>query len=181
MGSPGYSALAHASAWSPNPDTCNAHVSSVPVAVHFCKACCCCVCLRLSIGVAQPPVTGLQGVFCGDCLFMRYGENLDEVMVPGNTWACPVCRGLCNCSNHRHRRGWAPTGSMYRSAIGQGGLLAIRFSSPQGFVSRFGLVHFLSSVMLLAMLGSNGPALLLSIKRAECNPFNSSRCLCRCS
>ena len=62
----------------------------------------------------------MQGVFCGDCLFMRYGENLDEVMAPGQEWVCPVCRDLCNCSFHRIRKGWAPTGTLYRRAIAQG-------------------------------------------------------------
>ncbi|DBB01870.1 hypothetical protein WJX77_007017 [Trebouxia sp. C0004] len=61
----------------------------------------------------------LQGVLCGDCLFMRYGENILEV-AEKDEWTCPVCRGLCNCSNHRIRRGWAPTGSMYRRAIAEG-------------------------------------------------------------
>ncbi|KAL3135633.1 hypothetical protein ABBQ38_006114 [Trebouxia sp. C0009 RCD-2024] len=61
----------------------------------------------------------LQGVLCGDCLFMRYGENILEV-AEKDEWTCPVCRGLCNCSNHRIRRGWAPTGSLYRRAIAEG-------------------------------------------------------------
>ncbi|KAK9833126.1 hypothetical protein WJX74_007989 [Apatococcus lobatus] len=60
----------------------------------------------------------LVGVFCGDCLYMRYGENLNELDMA--KWVCPVCRGICNCSFHRSRRGWAPTGSMYRSAIAAG-------------------------------------------------------------
>lgn len=61
----------------------------------------------------------LQGVLCGDCLFMRYGENILEVAELAD-WKCPVCRGLCNCSNHRIRQGWAPTGSLYRRAIAEG-------------------------------------------------------------
>ncbi|KAL3158798.1 hypothetical protein ABBQ32_011525 [Trebouxia sp. C0010 RCD-2024] len=60
-----------------------------------------------------------QGVLCGDCLFMRYGENILEV-AEKDEWTCPVCRGLCNCSNHRIRRGWAPTGSLYRRAVAEG-------------------------------------------------------------
>ncbi len=59
-----------------------------------------------------------QGVFCGDCLFMRYGENITE-LAPG-AWVCPPCRGLCNCSFHRIRAGWAPTGTLYRRAIAEG-------------------------------------------------------------
>jgi Zinc-finger domain of monoamine-oxidase A repressor R1 len=78
-----------------------------------------------SLHVAKPStvhqLAALQGVFCGDCLFMRYGENVDEVNAnPG--WTCPHCRDplLCNCSQHRTRRGWAPTGALYRKAIAMG-------------------------------------------------------------
>ena len=60
-----------------------------------------------------------QGVFCGDCLFMRYGENIQEAAAAG-AWVCPPCRGLCNCSFHRIRAGWAPTGTLYRRAIAEG-------------------------------------------------------------
>ncbi|KAK9795505.1 hypothetical protein WJX73_000367 [Symbiochloris irregularis] len=64
----------------------------------------------------------LRGVFCGDCLFMRYGENIEEAMAEESkdSWVCPVCRDLCNCSFHRIRKGWAPTGTMYRQALKQG-------------------------------------------------------------
>ena len=34
----------------------------------------------------------VQGVFCGDCLYMRYGENVKEARANPN-WTCPVCRG----------------------------------------------------------------------------------------
>ena len=50
---------------------------------------------------------------------MRYGENILEVQAAG-AWTCPPCRGLCNCSFHRIRRGWAPTGTLYRRAIAEG-------------------------------------------------------------
>ena len=52
---------------------------------------------------------------------MRYGENILEVQAAG-AWECPPCRGLCNCSFHRIRRGWAPTGTLYRRAIAEGAL-----------------------------------------------------------
>jgi hypothetical protein len=35
----------------------------------------------------------LQGVFCGDCLFMRYGENVKEANA-NSAWTCPDCRGM---------------------------------------------------------------------------------------
>nr|XP_043608005.1 uncharacterized protein DDB_G0288805-like [Erigeron canadensis] len=55
----------------------------------------------------------VQGQFCGDCLYMRYGENVLEAM-QNPDWICPVCRGICNCSLCRQAKGWAPTGIMYR-------------------------------------------------------------------
>jgi hypothetical protein len=60
----------------------------------------------------------LRGVFCGDCLWMRYGENVDEVIAAGSKegWVCPPCRDLCNCSFCRSRKGWCPTGTLYRRA-----------------------------------------------------------------
>ncbi|KAI5080823.1 hypothetical protein GOP47_0004006 [Adiantum capillus-veneris] len=58
----------------------------------------------------------LRGQFCGDCLFMRYGENVIEANT-NKEWVCPVCRGMCNCSFCRLKKGWAPTGSMYRLAL----------------------------------------------------------------
>ncbi|PSC73301.1 ubiquitin-ligase zinc ion binding [Micractinium conductrix] len=61
----------------------------------------------------------LTGVLCGDCLFMRYGENVDEATADPD-WRCPLCRDLCNCSFHRSKRGWAPTGTLYRRAIAEG-------------------------------------------------------------
>ena len=68
----------------------------------------------------MPP---LQGVLCGDCLYMRYGENITEVQAKPD-WVCPVCRDLCNCSFHRIKKGWAPTGTLYRRALAGGGLPA---------------------------------------------------------
>jgi hypothetical protein len=61
----------------------------------------------------------LRGQFCGDCLFMRYGENVDEAN-EDDAWRCPPCRDLCNCSFCRQRKGWPPTGSMYRRALREG-------------------------------------------------------------
>ena len=60
-----------------------------------------------------------RGQFCGDCLFMRYGENVDEATTDA-AWRCPPCRDLCNCSFCRQRKGWPPTGSMYRRALREG-------------------------------------------------------------
>jgi hypothetical protein len=62
----------------------------------------------------------LRGQFCGDCLWMRYGENVDEAVAAGDAWRCPPCRDLCNCSFCRQKKGWPPTGTMYRRAIREG-------------------------------------------------------------
>ncbi|XP_068654390.1 uncharacterized protein [Aristolochia californica] len=55
----------------------------------------------------------VQGQLCGDCLYMRYGEHVLEAKRNPN-WICPVCRGICNCSLCRIKKGWAPTGPLYR-------------------------------------------------------------------
>ncbi|KAK9670433.1 hypothetical protein RND81_13G201700 [Saponaria officinalis] len=55
----------------------------------------------------------VQGQFCGDCLYMRYGEHVVEANQNPN-WICPPCRGICNCSLCRQAKGWPPTGSLYR-------------------------------------------------------------------
>lgn len=40
---------------------------------------------------------GLRGYVCGPCLRARYGEDAREALL-NPTWACPICRGICNCS-----------------------------------------------------------------------------------
>ncbi|KAM3757200.1 hypothetical protein ACB098_02G170500 [Castanea mollissima] len=55
----------------------------------------------------------VQGQFCGDCLYMRYGEHVLEALQNPN-WICPPCRGICNCSLCRQAKGWPPTGTLYK-------------------------------------------------------------------
>ncbi|XP_048335958.2 uncharacterized protein LOC107424729 [Ziziphus jujuba] len=55
----------------------------------------------------------VQGQFCGDCLYMRYGEHVLEA-IENPDWMCPACRGICNCSLCRQAKGWAPTGTLYK-------------------------------------------------------------------
>ncbi|KAK4772817.1 hypothetical protein SAY86_014592 [Trapa natans] len=55
----------------------------------------------------------VQGQFCGDCLYMRYGEHVLEALENPN-WICPVCRGICNCSLCRQAKGWPATGMLYK-------------------------------------------------------------------
>ncbi|KAG9440771.1 hypothetical protein H6P81_020936 [Aristolochia fimbriata] len=61
----------------------------------------------------------VQGQFCGDCLYMRYGEHVLEAKQNPN-WICPVCRGICNCSLCRIKKGWAPTGPLYKKILNLG-------------------------------------------------------------
>ncbi|CAN7068523.1 unnamed protein product [Brassica oleracea var. botrytis] len=65
---------------------------------------------RTQCSKCHPSVTGQ---FCGDCLYMRYGEHVLEAL-ENPDWICPVCRGICNCSLCRKRKGWLPTGNAYK-------------------------------------------------------------------
>ncbi|KAJ3697406.1 hypothetical protein LUZ61_001111 [Rhynchospora tenuis] len=58
----------------------------------------------------------VQGQFCGDCLYMRYGENVLEA-IKNPDWICPACRGICNCSFCRLKKGWNPTGCLYKKVV----------------------------------------------------------------
>mmetsp|Transcript_21905 Transcript_21905/g.30622 ORF Transcript_21905/g.30622 Transcript_21905/m.30622 type:complete len:285 (+) Transcript_21905:78-932(+) len=53
--------------------------------------------------------------FCERCLRARYGEDLNEVKKNPN-WCCPWCRGICNCSFCRKKKGKNPTGILYPKA-----------------------------------------------------------------
>lgn len=61
----------------------------------------------------------LRGQFCGNCLFTRYGENILETSKNPN-WICPVCRGICNCSLCRIKKGLVPTGILYKKVVNLG-------------------------------------------------------------
>ncbi|KAK4383713.1 Cell division cycle-associated protein 7 [Sesamum angolense] len=56
-----------------------------------------------------------HGKLCGKCLYIRYGENLLEAKEK-ESWKCPACRGICNCSRCREKKGWPPTGSIHDHA-----------------------------------------------------------------
>ncbi|XP_078158875.1 uncharacterized protein LOC144554430 [Carex rostrata] len=61
----------------------------------------------------------VKGQFCGDCLYMRYGENVLEAIKKPD-WICPVCRGICNCSLCRLKKGWKPTRTLYNKVVNLG-------------------------------------------------------------
>ena len=63
-----------------------------------------------------------RGVWCGWCLEMRMGENLDEA-VNDAEWRCPVCRDICNCSGAnclRAKRNLFPTQQLTNEALTYG-------------------------------------------------------------
>merc|ERR1719370_2732050 len=62
---------------------------------------------------------GVRGQFCGRCLEIRYGEDVKEALL-NPTWACPPCRGFCNCSICRNRKGKGATGILIQLAQAKG-------------------------------------------------------------
>merc|ERR1719370_2487260 len=62
---------------------------------------------------------GVRGQFCGRCLEIRYGEDCAEALM-NPTWACPPCRGFCNCSICRNRKGKGATGILIQLAQSKG-------------------------------------------------------------
>ena len=60
----------------------------------------------------------LKGQFCGKCLLNRYGETISQSKQPD--WSCPVCKGVCNCSFCRAKKGKRPTGQMVALARRKG-------------------------------------------------------------
>ena len=59
-----------------------------------------------------------RGQWCGWCLEMRMGENIEEA-IADEEWRCPVCRDICNCSGAnclRHKRNLFPTQQLTREA-----------------------------------------------------------------
>uniref|UniRef100_UPI00358EA8AB cell division cycle-associated protein 7 n=1 Tax=Myxine glutinosa TaxID=7769 RepID=UPI00358EA8AB len=58
---------------------------------------------------------GVRGQFCGPCLRNRYGEDVREALLNPD-WACPSCRGICNCSFCRQRNGRCATGILIHVA-----------------------------------------------------------------
>ena len=53
--------------------------------------------------------SGVRGFFCGVCLQNRYGQEIRKVLLDPE-WACPPCRGKCNCSICRNKAGKGATG-----------------------------------------------------------------------
>ena len=69
-----------------------------------------------------PPGGRGRGVWCGWCLEMRMGENLEEALADSE-WRCPVCRDICNCSGAnclRAQRNLFPTQQLTGEALNYG-------------------------------------------------------------
>ncbi|KAG1654943.1 hypothetical protein FOA52_003264 [Chlamydomonas sp. UWO 241] len=63
-----------------------------------------------------------HGTWCSKCLWLRMGENFDEVMAREDGWICPCCRTICNCSGgscQRASNGWAATTRLNSEANNQ--------------------------------------------------------------
>ncbi|XP_033761905.1 cell division cycle-associated protein 7-like [Pecten maximus] len=58
---------------------------------------------------------GVRGQFCGPCLRNRYGEDAKEAL-KNETWSCPPCRRICNCSFCRKKNGKGCTGILIHLA-----------------------------------------------------------------
>ncbi|KAL5230726.1 hypothetical protein ABZP36_029502 [Zizania latifolia] len=57
--------------------------------------------------------------YCSRCLRNRYGENVEEV-TKDETWSCPKCKGICNCSLCMKKKGQSPTGILAHTAKASG-------------------------------------------------------------
>lgn len=62
---------------------------------------------------------GIRGQFCGPCLRNRYGEDAKEAL-KNKSWSCPACRGICNCSFCRKKKGKNCTGILIHMARDHG-------------------------------------------------------------
>ncbi|KAK9917271.1 hypothetical protein WJX75_002601 [Coccomyxa subellipsoidea] len=66
-----------------------------------------------------------RGIWCGNCLWLRMGQNLEEVLplCEAGVWRCPSCLDLCNCSGRscsRFQKGLEPTEQLHSEAVRQG-------------------------------------------------------------
>ena len=87
---------------------------------HFCRQKSCDVKTTCQCATwAKAPEGGRgRGSWCGWCLEMRMGENIEEAIADPE-WRCPVCRDICNCSGAnclRHKRHLFPTQQLTREA-----------------------------------------------------------------
>ncbi|XP_072961193.1 uncharacterized protein [Typha angustifolia] len=70
--------------------------------------------------------------FCHKCLLNRYGEKAEEVACL-DSWSCPKCRGICNCSFCMKKRGQQPTGILVHAAKATGYSSVYELLDHKGF------------------------------------------------
>ncbi|XP_033114449.1 cell division cycle-associated protein 7-like [Anneissia japonica] len=73
---------------------------------------------------------GVRGQFCGPCLRNRYGEDA-KTCLKDPEWTCPPCRGNCNCSFCRKKKGRHATGILIHLAKHSG------FNSVREYLESF--------------------------------------------
>uniref|UniRef100_A0A0E0NDQ0 DDT domain-containing protein n=2 Tax=Oryza rufipogon TaxID=4529 RepID=A0A0E0NDQ0_ORYRU len=99
-------------------DLCFAQALSSMEIVMAGKACHQCRQMKRNFAVACTQVKK-KGVcpikYCHRCLLKRYDEN-DEEVGQMEAWICPKCRGICNCSCCRRKKGQQPTGRLVHTA-----------------------------------------------------------------
>ncbi|KAG8099954.1 hypothetical protein GUJ93_ZPchr0013g36316 [Zizania palustris] len=57
--------------------------------------------------------------YCCKCLRNRYGEDVEEV-AKDESWVCPKCKSICNCSLCMKKKGLQPTGALAHTAKASG-------------------------------------------------------------
>ncbi|KAJ2776509.1 hypothetical protein GGI15_004825 [Coemansia interrupta] len=73
-------------------------------------------------------------MFDENCLEIRYGEVASEIRDNGeeDSWTCPKCRDICNCSNCRRKKNMAPTGQLSIFVKAHGEAVASSLLSGKG-------------------------------------------------
>ena len=107
-----------------------------------------------------PPGGRGRGVWCGWCLEMRMGENIDEALAD-EEWRCPVCRDICNCSGAnclRAKRNLFPTQQLTHEAL------------QFGWQS---VAHYLITTRIRE--NARGPVPMLHLPRAQREQFQRRR------
>jgi hypothetical protein len=81
-----------------------------------------CTRLKNAGGMKNPGTKRCVSTYCQRCVANRYNERLVDIFEDqhpaegdhdpeaGYVWSCPACRGICNCSVCRKRKGLAPLG-----------------------------------------------------------------------
>ena len=129
---------------------------------HFCRQKTADVKTRCQCGEwrSTPPGGRGRGAWCGWCLEMRMGENIEEALAD-EEWRCPVCRDICNCSGAnclRAKRNLFPTQQLTHEAL------------QFGWQS---VAHYLITTRIRE--NAEGPMPMLQLPRAQREQFQRRR------